>query len=84
MVNLHILSFLPTDHFFAADLKVNFSRSPVDECDLQCSDCEVVLEPWVRPILDHTTSIRARIGQSGGERGYAGITSMDVILLSVK
>ena len=63
------LSFMHAD-----DLRVNFSRTAVDECSLQCSDCEVTLEPWPQPVLEHTTTINARIGQSGSERGYAGIT----------
>ena len=53
---------------------MNFSRSPLDECTLQCSGCEVPVVPWPRPVLDHTTVINARIGQSGSERGYEGIT----------
>ena len=65
---LFLLLLLP------ADLRVNFSRSPVDECNLQCSECEVVLEPWPQPEMEHSTTINARIGQSGSERGYAGIT----------
>ena len=55
-------------------LRVNFSRSPLDECTLQCSDCEVPVVPWPRPVLNHTTVINARIGQSGSKQGYAGIT----------
>ena len=56
------------------DLRVNFSRTPVDECNLQCADCSVAVQPWPRPVLEHTTTINARIGQSGSEKGYAGIT----------
>jgi len=53
---------------------VNFSRPAVDECTLQCSQCEVQAQPWPQPVLPHTTNITTRIGPSGGERGYAGIT----------
>ena len=59
---------------YTDNLKLNFSRTPVNECDLKCTQCEVTLDPWPRPVLEHTTVIRAQIGQSGGERGYAGIT----------
>ena len=58
-----------------APLQVNFSRTPLNECQqLQCSGCDVQLTPWRQPQLEHTFTIRARIGQSGGQRGYAGIT----------
>ena len=32
------------------------------------------MTPWEQPRLPPNTTITARIGQSGGERGYAGIT----------
>lgn len=61
-------------HLCTDDLRVNFSRTPVDECNLQCTGCSAVIQPWPRPVLEHTTTINARIGQSGSEKGYAGIT----------
>ena len=34
------------------------------------------MTPWKQPVLslEEETTIRAQIGQSGGQRGYAGIT----------
>ena len=58
-------------------LQVNFSRTPLNECQqLQCSGCDVPLTPWIQPVLDlgDSFTVHARIGQSGGQRGYAGIT----------
>lgn len=58
-------------------LQVNFSRNPLNECQrLQCSGCDVPLTPWTQPELDlgDDFTIHAKIGQSGGQRGYAGIT----------
>jgi len=65
-------------HLLPANLTMNFSRPAVDECALQCSQCEVQVQPWPQPVLSHTTTITARIGQSGGERGYAGITGESI------
>ena len=56
---------------------MNFSRTPLNECQqLQCSASDIQLPPWRQPGLDigDTFTVYARIGQSGGQRGYAGIT----------
>lgn len=66
------ISIIDTD-----PLQVNFSRTPLNECQqLQCSGCDVPLTKWTQPVLDLGDSfeINAKIGQSGGQRGYAGIT----------
>lgn len=66
----------------ADPLQVNFSRSPLNECQqLQCSGCDVPLTPWRQPELDlgDSFTVHARIGQSGGQRGYAGITGISVV-----
>ena len=57
-------------------LKINFTRSPVDECSLSCSetDCAEEFSPWPQPQMNHTLIVRARIGPSGDKRGYAAIT----------
>ena len=53
---------------------IDFGRDPVNQCTLQCSDCEVPVVPWTQPVLSHTTTITAQIGNSGGRQGYEGIT----------
>jgi hypothetical protein len=70
--NTHIPTVIHID-----PLQVNFSRNPLNECQqLQCSGCDVPLTPWRQPQLDlgDSFTVHARIGQSGGQRGYAGIT----------
>ena len=57
-------------------IRINFNQTARDECNLQCSTCEVRVTPWEQPrlSLEGETTIRVQIGQSGGQRGYAGIT----------
>ena len=75
-------NLLPSYMILADPLQVNFSRSPLNECQqLQCSGCDVPLTPWRQPELDlgDNFTVHARIGQSGGQRGYAGITGKQQI-----
>ena len=64
-------------HHDADPLQVNFSRTPLNECQqLQCSGCDVPLRPWRQPELDlgDSFAVHARIGQSGGPVSYTHLT----------
>lgn len=50
----------------------------MNECGNASCGCQgrVSMVPWDRERLPETRTISVRIGQSGGKKGYAGITGM--------
>ncbi len=76
---------MPLNILFADNLEIEFGRIPVDECGSSSCHCDsqAPLIPWRQSRLEETRTISVRIGQSGGKRGYAGITGEQHLLLSV-
>ena len=71
--------------FLAENFEIEFGRAPEDECGTASCFCDIQtpLYPWRQEILEETRTISVRIGQSGGKRGYAGITGEPAYVRSI-
>ena len=64
------------------DVSLEFGRATVDSCEPFVvagpgEEEEEEIVPFVRPVLTDVTEFTARIGPSGGPRGYVAITEQD-------
>ena len=62
-------------NYTATDAPIHLGRTPRDECrgvELVCSSCQPFVNEQI--IARESTTFQARIGPSGNERGYMGIT----------
>ena len=59
-----------------ADLKLNFGRQGVTTCPefTRPAGTDSSMTSWTPSRIEGVTSFTVQIGQSGGERGYTGIT----------
>uniref|UniRef100_A0A7S1XEG0 DOMON domain-containing protein n=1 Tax=Compsopogon caeruleus TaxID=31354 RepID=A0A7S1XEG0_9RHOD len=56
------------------DVSIEFGRSPVDHCQESLVSTEESVNGISRPYISGNTTLVARIGPSGGKRGYQAIT----------
>lgn len=78
---LNPTSLLPLFHqgeanYARSDVSIEFGRSVANRCSemLVVEDEEKAVPGFTRPAISGTTNITARIGPTGGSRGYGGIT----------
>lgn len=59
------------------NLQMNFGRAPSMKCSaLESGDTSSPVTPWMVQHLsgEHTQTFTARLGPTGGDQGYKGIT----------
>lgn len=78
MINLSEKIFFCMFHFITDDIRIDFSSKSDHDCPTSLNDIpdEDALTPWPPAIISGETVFSARIGPTGGKRGYTPITGM--------